>query len=610
MPPKAFRDGPELEKLLERQREEIRQFHAGAAVPPTQRVRSPAPGGGVGSGHAPTAAGSRRQPRPDDWTCAECGFQPNFGNRLACFTCGAPRLGSTATRRPPQADTCPTYRVPRDGPVGAGGSRPMLQTWAARMRQQTGLTPTAANRAKSPSGGPADPVPPRTTTAVPPAPPRARPVVGEDGFTSVPPRGRARQPTRDEEPLEAADSDVESVDDVSMGSQCSTEDYAEAHGADRGDDRAQDVASDPATVADLRKAYDGHRKRLQDAEASTEFPYPPAALAALREAAEQAHADWQRARKPPPLERLHQRAGASLKRAERAKQAKLDQLQAFEAWCKSERENRMDEIQQASDRVRRCQAKLDDVIRRIADTRPNLGGRQAPRDLTQAKSACGALESHVTPALLRIIEQVPEGCRDALRGCVADLQSVSVALSTAFLEQGATARVGGQSQPQQFSMGCEDSLPSLSSNETCPEPADRSSPMDVGDAAKRVADAADSSQPPARRARRRFQSAASPSAPTPVEPEGDPAHCVAAEAAAAAADEAARRVKEENAAERRRELAQHEADQQHAIRERQRVAELARNIVRQATENGLRTPADISEFTEEQLKEYSRAFLA
>ncbi len=95
-----------------------------------------------GSGQG--GAGSTRA-RPGDWTCPECDAYPCFGRANSCFRCNAPRPargGADATRSSAagaggggtarlSADTRPTTYL---GPVGAGGSRPLLGGRAAGAR--------------------------------------------------------------------------------------------------------------------------------------------------------------------------------------------------------------------------------------------------------------------------------------------------------------------------------------------------------------------------------------------------------------------------------------------------------------------------------------------
>jgi hypothetical protein len=275
------------------------------------------------------------------------------------------------------------------------------------------------------------------------------------------------------------------------------------------------------------------------------------------------------------------------------------------------------------ERVRKHKAAVDSVKRDIADTVPRPDGKAPPLDLGRAKVACGALEARIGPALAAMVDSVPEDCREVFRGCVLELQNVSMALASTFLEHAAQGPPAAtqqpkQPQPQRFRMadGADsDGLPSLSGEDTVPEPADCIGPSDMGDASKRVAAPLeeDSAQaPPARRPRRFQGSASTAAAATP--PAADPPlpadGCMvdSPETTAAAAEAATHRVVDENANERARALAQHHMDQQHAIAERRRVDDMAAAILAQARDRGVRVPEDFSSFSEGQLQEFSRAF--
>jgi hypothetical protein len=299
-----------------------------------------------------------------------------------------------------------------------------------------------------------------------------------------------------------------------------------------------------------------------------------------------------------------------LRKAEAARKLAEDELRDFEERCRKEREIRCKKLHDASERVRMRQGQLDDVKRQVAMSHPSLASSSL--DLAPAKQACGALDAQIAPALLSFAEQLPESSRAAFRDQIVRLQDVSLALSSTFLEHAASSCAPQRPQPQRYRLAeGDESLPSLSGEETVPEPADRLGASAAGDTAMCVTsddDAGAADAPTARRTRRRY---AAPVPPQPAAPVAqDPLLADSAEALAASAAEAARRAKEEDASERARLLAQSQADQLHALAERDRVSAMARSILKQATDNGLQVPSGFNSFSEEQLSQWSRQFLA
>ncbi len=94
-------------------------------------------GGGGGAGGSGSGDGTTRS-RPGDWRCPSCGFFPCFSRTSRCFKCGAARpdgggggsfLGAAAAapRHPAGGRLTGTSSTSTYlGPVGAGGSRPLL----------------------------------------------------------------------------------------------------------------------------------------------------------------------------------------------------------------------------------------------------------------------------------------------------------------------------------------------------------------------------------------------------------------------------------------------------------------------------------------------------
>ncbi len=93
--------------------------------------------GGGGAGGSGSGGGAAKG-RPGDWACPRCGVYPCFARTARCFKCGAARpdglgggrsLGAAAAApRPPAGGrlTCTSTTSTYLGPVGAGGSRPLL----------------------------------------------------------------------------------------------------------------------------------------------------------------------------------------------------------------------------------------------------------------------------------------------------------------------------------------------------------------------------------------------------------------------------------------------------------------------------------------------------
>ena len=75
---------------------------------------------------------------PGDWTCNGCGFGPNFAARVSCWECGKERGRERGARG-------------ERGPMGAGGSRPMLGGGSAGKGR--GKDEEAGSRGRKSGGG-------------------------------------------------------------------------------------------------------------------------------------------------------------------------------------------------------------------------------------------------------------------------------------------------------------------------------------------------------------------------------------------------------------------------------------------------------------------------
>jgi hypothetical protein len=90
-------------------------------------------GGGRGDGGS---GGGQHAPRLGDWRCpnGECRFSPNFASRSHCLRCGEgrPATARQATTARQQQQQQGPRKQPATGPLGAGGSRPLLAAWGPR----------------------------------------------------------------------------------------------------------------------------------------------------------------------------------------------------------------------------------------------------------------------------------------------------------------------------------------------------------------------------------------------------------------------------------------------------------------------------------------------
>ncbi len=404
-------------------------------------------GGGGGAGNGPRGergrqggAGPTREPREGDWTCHACRFSPNFAHRTSCFRCGAGRA-----RRPDERPAAPHPQGGR-GPVGAGGSRPLLSSFAAKSAaaaaagtQPSYRVPGASLAAKATVDASAQLRPwgsssyhHVTDRAEPPPAVRGK---GDDGRRhhlradcGAAPGGKGRW-ADEEVPCDrlrdCADSDY-ADEDLAM------DDNEDEGGGD------QEEWEDEPTPEDLRQRW-LRECRAVKALAAQDKHSSSAALAAAREARDLAEQEWRRSRKPVPLSIRMGFAQKKLDKAEAALTRARLQLDEFDEETDRRRDELCKRIQEADARYRGRVAQMDDLHAEAA----GLANDAAAGGAADRSNQEGAVCDMVAMELQAIAETLDEG--DDARGRINLL-----------LSRVATATAAARPQAEQFDIGCDD----------------------------------------------------------------------------------------------------------------------------------------------------------
>ncbi len=405
--------------------------------------------GGAGGG---TAAASSAAGRPGDWECPGCGFFPCFRRAATCIRCGARKPGggggggggarALSTTRSPS-----TYL----GPVGAGGSRPLLGRRGQMAAPTTGGG-GAAQSARTPGPG----------TAAGPNMAAREPgnALDGDGFQPVrkgAPASRqtnAMQPSRppvaartswaalSEEEDEAEDDEDDRADDAidvddqaDHGGGGHDEGDADQHywGQDVGRDAVGDVdqgdqggdGDDADGVLDereLRGLWTSHCVAVRKLERDPQTPH--ALLANARAGRDEAEARWRAAKKPHPLVKRLRWADQDLRDAE----AKLQQLRGDLERHREEAARRTRDLEErvaaGTAKVAKKRAAIEALHAEGAQQCPNMSTHQATK-----VAACG-ISTDVAPALLAAMERLGAGHGGGdTEGVLQELQLVAVSLN-------------------------------------------------------------------------------------------------------------------------------------------------------------------------------------
>ncbi len=437
-------------------------------------------GGGQGGARGGGGGGGTAQPRPapgrpGDWTCVGCGFYPCFRRAAACIKCGArkPNGGGGADRA---ALPAPRNQSAYSGPVGAGGSRPLLG--------RRGQAPTEGRMGDT---APTYRVPGTSLAARAEAGRRrAEQVVDEEGFRRV---GRAaaapvgasgvpasvRPPVatrsswadlaeetddaRDDEDAREVDDDIDvdeegDLDDdgAAMGQgrrrtgQGDMQDEDDAH--DHRDEHADDAA-EACDEQELRAVWTAHRYTVRKLERDPQTP--PELLASAKAGRDAAEARWRAAKRPHPLVKRLRWADQDLREAELKLQQRRRELEMHQEETARRTKELEDRLAVDVARVTRKRAAVEALHAEGARLRPNWSTCQA------AQVAVGGIATDVAPALLAAIERLglrPSGDTERI---VQDLQLVAASLNRVQgVLQDAVDDVGKTGGPQRYDISGEE----------------------------------------------------------------------------------------------------------------------------------------------------------
>ncbi len=419
-------------------------------------------GNGAGGGGSRQGAGAR--PRVGEWPC-QCGFSTNRPHRTACFACGRARevaeIGGMATKdgkggrwtadKGGQKGGRPTTTYDGlqqgRGPVGAGGSRPLLgwggrgslagpaegghckgvtavPNWSGKGMPPVGAGGKEGGRAKAGhgdggkgtskasagAGGKASSALSETGKANgwgrPPA------VYDEEGFQLVQPR-RARAKGGN---LEGGTTGSKGASDGGAAAPAARPRWSDDDGFDDdellgdGDDAGGDgdACDDgdewPADPRVLRTTYEEHAKAVREMERKGNHG---TALETLRAARDDAERRWREAKPPAPLPKRLEWAEGKLRRSQATlTRLRLD-LDAFDEETDRKRAELCERIQEAQAWYHWRQQQLDALHEEAADKAPGRRG-----EVAQAGGATELrrrIRSQTLPEMHAILEEVQEG---------------------------------------------------------------------------------------------------------------------------------------------------------------------------------------------------------
>ncbi len=479
---RASRDAGGEGSTLAAKVDELRQMvielrNGGASAPGRGATPAGATGGGErrGSGPGGVSRGGNARSRPGDWVCSSCGAAPCFARTVTCYRCGAARPGgdgrnpsATAARAGGGLSDMPNSRSYL-GPVGAGGSRPLLgrrgqpaaTTAPAGQPRSADRCPTvrvpnasAAARAESERLGGAGPGGPRRDAG------GQRGNVDGDGFQQVhggaasggrsgrPAMGlgggplgqRAPAATRNswaallDEELEGGGQDQEMAteendDDLAAnegddgGGDSAHHDHDHGHGEDdvEGGEEGGEEGDAMAQLDEfeLKRMWQalGNSVRLLERDPQS----PPCLVAEARARRDAAEERWRAAKKPHPLSKRLKWAEADLRDAEsKERQHRLELQQHLEQTARRTRELE-ERVSVDAARTQRRRAAVEALYAEGAQ-RPGWAAGSA------ARVAATGIATDVAPALLAAIERLAHqgGDTETIR---QELQLVAVSLN-------------------------------------------------------------------------------------------------------------------------------------------------------------------------------------
>ncbi len=369
-------------------------------------------------GRGMRGGGRTDQHREGDWKCRHCGFQPNFSFRSRCWKCGGARGDS---QHP--GGSAPGGRAA--GPVGAGGSRPLLGGGTSRGgsvaredRPPSYRVPGASLAAKAAVARAASPSAPTAAQhgarrKGPGAPGRGGEASqeekqlsdddGDDGFRRVQ-RRRGRNGGGAKGDQGQADAQRAGDVDMDMDLDDSVEPADGGDGdLDEADDDVPEEAPGPTELRQLWQQEVGVVKRLARQGLSADHPAMVAAIAA-RDGAE---AKWREAKAPAPLAT---RLGWAQKKLDRAITIQAGTRQEMQDLERQFNENMADlqaRMAEDSARVRTRRQQLETIQAEAGGGAPTQ--RIPGADGEAVRKACDTLRQEVAPALAALAEQLGTG---------------------------------------------------------------------------------------------------------------------------------------------------------------------------------------------------------
>ncbi len=418
------------------------------------------PRGGTRGVKAESSAngGTRAKGRPGDWRCASCQAYPCFGRTHVCYQCGARRTGQSsdvaASRGRNDGGLSRAFgRGGYLGPIGAGGTRPLL-----------GGRGNAAAGSADASVAPPLPKPP--TVRVPGASLAAKAEADAGGARSARPRGGGGgagadaggfQVVRNGPPLVAAsgaaavswptrtrnswaelaeEEDAMQQDDMD---QVADDDSPEIGGDDGGDggdptgdddddagDQGEGTAADDMDEQGLRRAWMDHCRACKVLEKDASMPAELVGNArALRDEAERR---WRAARTPHPLSKRLRWAESDLRAAEEKEGAHRRELEVhLEATSRRTRELEA-RIEVDVARTARKRAVLQSIL---AESVPEGAAEREKVPMAVAATAVTGIKQSIAPPLVAAIERLSAPMEEgAAEGVRQELQLVAASLST------------------------------------------------------------------------------------------------------------------------------------------------------------------------------------
>ncbi len=406
--------------------------------------------GGDEGTSARAANGNSSRGRPGDWACPSCAFFPCFARAARCIKCRTPRhggrgggaAGGAASTAVPATSGRLTSRRDEDmflGPVGAGGSRPML----GRRGQQAGQA-----RDDCPSVR----VPGASTAARVEEERRRKQEADSEGFqpvrhgpaaaagtgaaaairAGVGQRQGQPTPTRNSWAALSEEEGLEGDDGGGQDERVQRDDYggemaedveqatpppqpaARGEGRADADDEDGGVDQGRTDAAQLRREWQalGNAVRVLDAQGA-----PRSLLAEARAQRDAAEARWRAAKIPQPLFKRLKWAEAELKEAETKERQARSELQSH--------------VEEAAKKTKELQGRLDIAAARSERKRTAIaalhaeGVPQPQRHWTAGQAATAAatgIAQDVAPTLASVIARMSSPMGDDVGAIKRELE--------------------------------------------------------------------------------------------------------------------------------------------------------------------------------------------